>query len=60
MSATIMDITKKLGISTSAVSYALNGGPRRVPIEVADHVRATALELGYQSRGADRLLSPVL
>lgn len=48
MAATIKDIARVLKISTSTVSYALNGGPRSVPDEVRQRVLATAAELGYR------------
>lgn len=48
MAATIKDIARVLNISTSTVSYALNGGPRSVPQGVKDRVLATAAELGYR------------
>jgi len=48
MPATIKDIARLLNISTSTVSYALNGGPRRVPEDVRERVLATAAELGYR------------
>ena len=45
MAATIKDIARKLSISTSTVSYALNGGPRPVPDDVKQRVLETAKEL---------------
>ena len=48
MAATIKDIARTLKISTSTVSYALNGGPRTVPAEVRDRVLETAKSLGYR------------
>ena len=48
MAATIKDIARTLRISTSTVSYALNGGPRTVPAEVRDRVLETAKALGYR------------
>lgn len=45
---TIKDIAKKLNISVSTVSYALNGGPRRVPVEVKERVLQVARELNYR------------
>lgn len=45
--ATIKDIAKRLNISTSTVSYALNGGPRQVPDDVRQKVLAIARELDY-------------
>ncbi len=48
MAATIKDIAKRLNISVSTVSYALNGGPRSVPEEVRQRVLAVAKELSYR------------
>jgi DNA-binding LacI/PurR family transcriptional regulator len=48
MAVTIKDIAEKLNISVSTVSYALNGGPRRVPEEVREKVIALARELNYR------------
>jgi DNA-binding LacI/PurR family transcriptional regulator len=56
MAATIKDIARKLSISTSTVSYALNGGPRTVPIEVRDRVLAVARELNYRPNRIARSL----
>jgi len=46
--ATIKDIARQLKISTSTVSYALNGGPRNVPDSVRDNVLLVARELNYR------------
>jgi len=48
MAATIKDIARTLKISTSTVSYALNGGPRNVPDDVRQRVIETARSLGYR------------
>jgi len=48
MPATIRDIAKRLGISVSTVSYALNGGPRPVPEEIRLKVLEVARELDYR------------
>lgn len=48
MASTIKDIAKRLNISVSTVSYALNGGPRRVPDSVRAQVLAVAKELDYR------------
>lgn len=48
MASTIKDIAKRLNISISTVSYALNGGPRKVPDEVRLKVLAVAKELNYR------------
>lgn len=56
MPATIKDIARRLNISTSTVSYALNGGPRTVPDEVRDKVLAMARELEYRPNRIARSL----
>jgi DNA-binding LacI/PurR family transcriptional regulator len=56
MAATIKDIARKLNISTSTVSYALNGGPRTVPDEVKERVLALARELEYRPNRIARSL----
>ena len=56
MAATIKDIARKLNISTSTVSYALNGGPRTVPKEVKERVLALARELEYRPNRIARSL----
>ena len=56
MAATIKDIARKLSISTSTVSYALNGGPRSVPAEVKQRVLDTAKELNYRPNRIARSL----
>ncbi len=48
MATTIKDIAKRLNISFSTVSYALNGGPRSVPEETRLKVLAMAKELNYR------------
>ncbi len=48
MASTIKDIAKRLDISVSTVSYALNGGPRKVPSSVRAQVLAVAKELDYR------------
>lgn len=48
MGVSIKDIAKQLNVSTSTVSYALNGGPRPVREEVRQQVLAVAQELGYR------------
>jgi DNA-binding LacI/PurR family transcriptional regulator len=45
---TIKDIARQLNISTSTVSYALNGGPRKVPADVKENVLRLARELNYR------------
>ncbi|CAN5420367.1 LacI family DNA-binding transcriptional regulator [soil metagenome] len=56
MAATIKDIAKRLNISTSTVSYALNGGPRAVPEAVRQRVVDLARELDYRPNHAARSL----
>ncbi len=56
MAATIKDIAKKLSISVSTVSYALNDGPRPVPAEVRAKVLETARELNYRPNRLARSL----
>lgn len=48
MAVTIKDIARKLNISVSTVSYALNGGPRPVPAAVKEQVLEAAKELNYR------------
>ena len=48
MASTIKDIARKLNISISTVSYALNDGPRTVPPEVRERVLAVAREMDYR------------
>lgn len=48
MPTTIRDIAKKLNLSVSTVSYALNNGPRSVPAEVKKRVLQVAKELDYR------------
>lgn len=56
MATTIKDIARRLSISTSTVSYALNGGPRTVPDEVRDRVLEVARELRYRPNRVARSL----
>lgn len=56
MASTIKDIAKRLNISVSTVSYALNGGPRRVPESVRDQVLAVARELNYRPNRVARAM----
>ena len=48
MGATIKDIAKRLNISVSTVSYALNDGPRQVREDIKEKVLQTARELNYR------------
>lgn len=56
MPSTIKDIARKLNISVSTVSYALNDGPRSVPPEVKQKVLETARELDYRPNRLARSL----
>lgn len=56
MGATIKDIARTLKISTSTVSYALNGGPRQVPAAVKEQVLRVARELNYRPNRVARSL----
>lgn len=47
MAVTIKDIAKRLGVSVSTVSYALNGGPRSIPETVKEQILAVAKEMNY-------------
>lgn len=48
MPATIKDIARKLNLSVSTVSYALNDGPRPVSEEIRAKVKRVARELEYR------------
>jgi len=48
MAATIKDIAKRLNVSVSTVSYALNDGPREVSPETKARVLKAAAELDYR------------
>lgn len=56
MAATIKDIAKRLNISVSTVSYALNNGPRSVPDDVKRRVLEAAQELRYRPNRVARNL----
>jgi DNA-binding LacI/PurR family transcriptional regulator len=56
MAATIKDIARRLNISVSTVSYALNNGPRPVPGEVRERVLEVARELNYRPNRIARSL----
>lgn len=57
MAATMRDIAQSLKLSTSTVSYALNGGPRSVSDDVRKKVFAAAEELGYHPNRVARSLA---
>ena len=46
--ATIKDIAREANVSVSTVSYALNDGPRSVPVEVKKRVLEVASRLHYR------------
>lgn len=56
MSVTLRDIAKRLNVSVSTVSYALNGGPRMVPDQVRERVELAARELGYRPNRLGKML----
>lgn len=56
MPTTLKDIAKKLNISQSTVSYALNGGPRPVPDELKERIVQTARELNYRPNRVARAM----
>lgn len=56
MSTTLKDIARKLNISQSTVSYALNGGPRPVPAELKAKIIETARELNYRPNRVARAM----
>ncbi len=57
MAATIKDIARKLNISISTVSYALNDGPRNVPPDVREKVLAVAREMEYRPNKVARSMA---
>ncbi|MCX7799071.1 MAG: LacI family transcriptional regulator [Fimbriimonadales bacterium] len=56
MPATIKDIAKRLNVSVSTVSYALNGGPRPVAPELRERILAAAREMDYRPNRLARSL----
>ncbi|MGV3615857.1 MAG: LacI family DNA-binding transcriptional regulator [Fimbriimonas sp.] len=56
MPATIKDIARRLNLSVSTVSYALNDGPKPVSEEVRNEVARVAAELGYRPNRAAKSL----
>ena len=56
MPATLKDIAKRLNLSVSTVSYALNDGPKPVSEEVRHQVLRVADELGYRPNRIARSL----
>jgi DNA-binding LacI/PurR family transcriptional regulator len=56
MATTLKDIAKKLNISQSTVSYALNGGPRPVPEKLKEQIVQTARELNYRPNRVARAM----
>lgn len=57
MASTIKDIARKLNISVSTVSYALNNGPRTVPEEVKERVFAVARDMDYRPNALARSMA---
>lgn len=58
MPASIKDIARKVGVSISTVSYALNGGPKPVAAPLKERILTAAAELNYRpSRVAQRLVT---
>lgn len=57
MPATMRDIARRLNISVSTVSYALNGGPRPVTAELKERVMEVAKELKFTPNRLARNLS---
>jgi len=56
MPTTIKDLAKRLNLSVSTVSYALNGGPKPVSDDVRQRVLVTAKELNYRPNRLARSL----
>lgn len=56
MAATIKDIARRLNLSVSTVSYALNGGPKPVSPDVRAQVLDLAKELDYRPNRQARSL----
>lgn len=54
--ATIKDIAREAKVSVSTVSYALNDGPRSVPIEVKERILEVASKLHYRPNRLARSL----
>jgi LacI family transcriptional regulator len=48
MPTSIKDIAKRLNVSVSTVSYAINGGPRTVSKQIREKVLEAAREMGYR------------
>ena len=56
MAATIKDIARRLNVSVSTVSYALNDGPREVSPETKARIIAAAQEMDYRPNGVAKSL----
>lgn len=54
---TISELAKKLNLSKSTVSYAINGGPKPVSAEVRDRVMKAVKEYGYRPNPVARSLA---
>ena len=56
MAATIKDLARKLNLSVSTVSYALNNGPKPVSPDVRERVLRAAAEMDYRPNRLARSL----
>jgi len=56
MAATIKDIARRLSISVSTVSYALNDGPRTVDPQVKQRILEVAREINYRPNSVAKSL----
>lgn len=55
--ATRADVARLAGVSPALVSYALNGGPRKVAAETARRIHEAVAQLGYSPNAAARALN---
>jgi LacI family transcriptional regulator len=51
---TLRDVAERAGVSTAAVSYVINNGPRPTSIEVRERVLQAVAELNYHPNGFAR------
>lgn len=56
MPTTLKDIARELNISVSTVSYALHGGTRKIPDQLREQVRETAVRMNYRPNRLARSL----
>ena len=54
---TIAELARKLNLSKSTVSYAINGGPKPVSAEVRERVNRAVKEYGYRPNPVARSLA---